>query len=36
MVDDTLGLDTRAAMKGVLEKGVKGVIVSGIGKKANK
>ena len=33
MLDDTLGLDTRGTVKGVLEKGVKGVIISGIGKK---
>lgn len=33
MVDDTLGLDTRGAIKGVLEQGVKGAILNGIGKK---
>lgn len=33
LVDDTLGLDTRGAIKGVLEKGVKGTILNGIGKK---
>lgn len=33
MVDDTLGLDTRGTIKGVLEQGVKGVIFNGIGKK---
>lgn len=33
MVDDTLGLDTRGTIKGVLEKGVKGVIFNGIGGK---
>ena len=33
MVDDTLGLDTRATIKGVLENGVKGTILNGIGKK---
>ena len=33
MVDDTLGLDTRATIKGVLEQGVKGTILNGIGKK---
>lgn len=33
MVDDTLGLDTRGTIKGVLEKGVKGTILNGIGKK---
>ena len=33
MVDETLGLDTRGAIKGVLENGVKGAIWNGIGKK---
>lgn len=33
MVDDTLGLDTRGTIKGVLENGVKGTIWNGIGKK---
>lgn len=33
MVDDTLGLDTRGTIKGVLEKGVKGTILNGVGKK---
>ena len=33
MVDDTLGLDTRGAIKGLLENGVKGAILNGIGKK---
>lgn len=33
MVDDTLGLDTRGTIKGVLENGVKGVLLNGIGKK---
>lgn len=33
MVDDTLGLDTRGTIKGILENGVKGTIVNGIGKK---
>lgn len=33
MVDDTLGLDTRGAIKGILENGVKGTILNGIGKK---
>ena len=33
MVDDTLGLDTRGANKGILEDGVKGAILNGIGKK---
>lgn len=33
MVDDALGLDTRGTIKGILEKGVKGTILTGIGKK---
>lgn len=33
MVDDTLGFDTRGTIKGVLENGVKGTILNGIGKK---
>lgn len=33
MVDDTLGLDTRGTIKGLLENGVKGSIMHGIGKK---
>lgn len=33
MVDDTLGLDTRGTIKGVLENGVKGVLLNEIGKK---
>ena len=33
IVDDTLGLDTRGTIKGILEKGVKGTILNGIGKK---
>ena len=33
MVDETLGLDTRETIKGVLEQGVKGAIFNGIGKK---
>jgi hypothetical protein len=33
MVDDTLGLDTRGTIKGVLENGVKGVLLNGLGKK---
>lgn len=33
MVDDTLGLDTRGTIKGVLENGVKGTLLSGSGKK---
>lgn len=33
IVDDTLGLDTRNTIKGVLENGVKGTILNGIRKK---
>ena len=33
VVDDTLGLDTRNAIKGVLENGVKGALLNGVGKK---
>lgn len=33
MVDDTLGFDTRGTIKGVLENGVKGTVLNGIGKK---
>lgn len=33
IVDETLGLDTRGTIKGVLENGVKGTILNGIGKK---
>ena len=33
MVDDTLGLDTRGTIKGVLENGVKGTLLNGIKKK---
>lgn len=33
MVDDTLGLDTRGTIKGILENGVKGALLNGIGKK---
>ena len=33
IVDDTLGFDTRGTIKGVLENGVKGTILNGIGKK---
>lgn len=33
MVDDTLGLDTRGTIKGVLENGVKGTLINGIRKK---
>lgn len=33
IVDDTLGLDTRGTIKGLLENGVKGTILNGIGKK---
>lgn len=33
LVDDTLGLDTRGTLKGLLENGVKGILLNGIGKK---
>ena len=33
MVDDTLGLDTRGTIKGILENGVKGALLNGIVKK---
>ena len=33
MVDDTLGVDTRGTIKGVLEQGIKGTLLNGIGKK---
>lgn len=33
MVDDTLGLDARGTIQGVLERGVKGTILNGIKKK---
>ena len=33
LIDDTLGFDTRETLKGFLEKGVKGAIFTGIGKK---
>ena len=33
MVDDTLGLDVRDTIKGVLQSGVKGVLINGTGKK---
>ena len=33
MVDDTLGLDTRGTVKGVLEQGLLGTLINGIGKK---
>ena len=32
MIDDTLGLDTRGTIKGILEQGVKGTIINGIKK----
>ncbi|MGN0148692.1 MAG: hypothetical protein ACI4C7_00390 [Clostridia bacterium] len=32
MIDDTLGLDTRGTIKGILEQGVKGAIINGIKK----
>lgn len=33
LVDDTLGFDTRGTVKSVLEQGIKGTIINGIGKK---
>ena len=33
IVDDTLGLDTRGTIKGILENGIKGTLLNGIGKK---
>lgn len=33
IVDDTLGLDTRGTIKSILEKGVKGTVINGIGTK---
>lgn len=33
MLDDTLGIDTRGTIKGVLEKGIAGTLIKGIGKK---
>lgn len=33
MVDETLGLDTRGAIKGLVENGLKGTLINGIGKK---
>ena len=30
IIDDTLGIDTRATIKGVIEKGIKGTIINGI------
>jgi hypothetical protein len=33
LVDDTIGLDVRGAIKGVFNKGVKGAILSGVGEK---
>lgn len=33
VVDDTLGLDTRNTIKGVLEHGIKGTLLNGIAKK---
>ena len=36
LVDDTLGLDTRGTIKGVLEHGGKGAILNGIGKSNKK
>ena len=34
IIDDTLGLDTRGAIKGILENGVKGTIINGFGKRS--
>ena len=33
MIDDTLGIDTRGTVKGILENGVNSTIINGIGKK---
>ena len=33
VVDDTLGLDTRETVKGLLENGIKGTLLNGLGKK---
>ena len=33
MVDDTLGLDTRGTVKGLLENGIKGTNINGLGKR---
>ncbi len=33
MIDDTLGLDTRGTIRGILEQGLKGTIINGINKK---
>ena len=33
LVDDTFGLDTRGAIRGVMENGIKGTIINGISKK---
>lgn len=33
LVDETLGLDTRGAIKGLVENGLKGTLIKGIGKK---
>lgn len=35
MVDETLGLDTRSTIKGIIEHGVKGTIINGISKRNN-
>lgn len=36
LVDDTLGLDTRGMVKGVMENGIKGTIINGIKRKKDK
>lgn len=36
MIDDTLGLDTRGTIKGILEHGIKGTVINGINKTAYK
>ena len=36
LVDDTLGLDTRGVARGLIENGIKGTIIHGIGKKHKK
>ena len=33
LVDETVGFDTRSAIKGLIENGVKGSVLNGIGKK---
>ena len=36
LVDDTLGLDTRGMVKGVMENGIKGTLINGIKRKKDK